>query len=65
RADTPGTPATPESPSIPCASTAECTQKRHLTESPIFECSYEFLRRAVFPNRLNALRMQLDPHFLF
>lgn len=52
RADTPGTPATPESPSIPCASTAECTQKRHLTESSIFECFHEFLRRATLSNRL-------------
>src|ERR1019366_7300754 len=46
RADTPGTPATPESPSILCVSTAECTQKRHLTESSIFEGFPEFLRRA-------------------
>jgi pyocin large subunit-like protein len=46
RADTPGNPATPESPSILCASTAECTEKRHLTESSIFECFPEFLRRA-------------------
>ena len=48
RADTPGTPATPESPSIPYVSTAECSQKRHLTESPTFECFHEFLRRAPF-----------------
>jgi hypothetical protein len=46
RADTPGTPATPESLSILYASTAECTQKRHLTESSIFEDFHEFLRRA-------------------
>src|ERR1039458_4034169 len=46
RADTPGTPATTESQSILCASTAECTQKSHLTESSIFEGFPEFLRRA-------------------
>ena len=46
RADTLGNLATPESPSIPCESTPECTEKRHLTESSIFECFYEFLRRA-------------------
>src|ERR1017187_5882738 len=46
RADTPGTPATTESQSILCASTAECTQKSHLTESSTFEGFPEFLRRA-------------------
>src|ERR1039457_104714 len=45
RADTPGTPATTESQSILCASTAECTQKSHLTESSLFEGFPEFLRR--------------------
>src|SRR5258708_7371632 len=48
RADTPCTQATLESPSILCASTAECTQKRHLTESSIFDCFPEYLRRAEF-----------------
>src|ERR1017187_6720117 len=51
RADTPGTPATTESQSILCASTAECTQKSHLTESSIFEGFPEFLRRAPFRKR--------------
>src|SRR5450755_785405 len=52
RADTPGIPATPESLSILCVSTAECTQKRHLTESSIFERFHEFLLRAVNSKRL-------------
>jgi hypothetical protein len=30
-------------------STAECTEKRQLTESSIFECFHEILRRAAFP----------------
>src|ERR1039458_5544426 len=50
RADTPGTPATTESQSILCASTAECTQKSHLTESSTFEGFPEFLRRALISN---------------
>src|SRR6266849_1900869 len=67
RADTPGTPATPESPSIPYVSTAECSQKLHLTESSVFECFHEFLRRAVFrmpyqhDNRLVTLPTKLQP----
>src|ERR1700722_9491703 len=48
RADIPCTPATPESPSTLCVSSVECTQKRHLTESSIFECFHQFLRRADF-----------------
>src|ERR1039457_5556272 len=68
RADTPGTPATPESPSILCVSTAECTQKRHLTESSIFEGFPEFLRRAVFSDILAVVsyspagQFDLDGH---
>src|SRR5207248_1718270 len=46
RGDIPGIPATLESQSILCASTAECTQKPHITESSIFGRFHEFLRRA-------------------
>src|ERR1039457_3331156 len=55
RADTPGTPATTESQSILCASTAECTQKSHLTESSTFEGFPEFLRRALFSSYRDAM----------
>src|SRR5580700_4188918 len=48
RAGIPDTPATPESPSILSASPAECSQKCHLTESLVFECFYQFPRRALF-----------------
>src|ERR1035437_7213947 len=62
-ADTPGTPATTESQSILCASTAECTQKSHLTESSIFEGFPEFLRRALFSNVDEACQITaLDQH---
>src|ERR1035441_6174747 len=63
RADTPGTPATTESQSILCASTAECTQKSHLTESSIFEGFPEFLRRAALARRgSHAGRVSEDRH---
>src|ERR1039458_6847974 len=61
RSATPRTPATRVSQSILCASTAECTQKSHLTESSIFEGFPEFLRRAVFFFKGDMLRHQLGP----
>src|ERR1017187_10115424 len=62
RADTPGTPATTESQSILCASTAECTQKSHLTESSIFEGFPEFLRRANKTMHSSNANLTCKPH---
>ena len=61
RAGTPGNPATPESPSILCASNPECTEKRHLTESSIFECFPEFLRRAEIRGSLARNQRAMTP----
>src|ERR1700722_7528953 len=55
RADIPDTPATLESPSILCASTAECTEKRHLNESSIFECFQDPEKQTVWRRILRQI----------